>query len=477
MNRPYTQQTKTKTMDKDPANLEYLRTQGVADLVDRALQELVKEKPEEARSWLAAYFEYPPHGLSRNVKKMPEWIQKGCGDKPYNCEEKKATFAPDGTTPAEMPDFKDHNNFMANFLRENPAVYESLKDKKTAAGVTLAHCMKTGVDNPGHPHIKTVGLTAGDEESYETFKELFDPVIDARHGGYGADQKQPTDLDLSKVSDTDMDPDGKYVETTRVRTGRSIRGFKLPPCIEFDERRKLEAVSVKGLMNLADDLKGDYYPLHGSCSYSAKPNGMTEEKEGELRKMGNLFQEPDSTLLLASGMGRHWPDGRGVFHNDEKNLFVWVGEEDHLRIVSMQRDKNMKETFGRFVRSCDEVQKVLKSEGSDFMHSERLGWVLTCPSNLGTGLRAGTLVNLPLVSARDDFKDTLKKMRLQARGTGGVDSASSGGKWDISNSDRIGKSEVELVNLVIEGVAQLVKWEKLLEEGKKEDVDKEVAEK
>eukprot|EP01064_Diplonema_japonicum_P020567 TRINITY_DN30178_c0_g1_i1.p1 TRINITY_DN30178_c0_g1~~TRINITY_DN30178_c0_g1_i1.p1 ORF type:complete len:465 (+),score=151.88 TRINITY_DN30178_c0_g1_i1:52-1446(+) len=459
-------------MEKDPENLEYLRKQKVPDLIDGAVQALVKERPADARPWLAEYFDYPPHGLAKGVKKLEGWIQVGCGDKPYNCAEKNATFAPDGVTPDEMPDFSNHNNFMADFLREHKDVYDALKKKTTPNNVTLAHCMKTGVDNPGHPHIKTVGLTAGDEESYEVFKELFDPIIDARHGGYGADAKQPTDLDLAKVSDTDMDPDGKYVETTRVRTGRSIKGYRLPPTIEFEERRRLEAIAVKGLSNLSGDLKGDYFPLHGSHSYSAKPNGMSEEKEGDLRKMGNLFQEPDSTLLLASGMGRHWPDGRGIFHNDEKNLFVWVGEEDHLRIVSMQRDKNMKETFGRFVRACEQVQKVLKMEGSDFMHSDRLGWILTCPSNLGTGLRAGTLVNLPLFSARSDFKDVLKKMRLQARGTAGVDSASTGGKWDISNADRIGKSEVELVNLVIDGVAQLVKWEKLLEEGKTEEVDK-----
>ena len=80
------------------------------------------------------------------------------------------------------------------------------------------------------------------------------------------------------------------------------------------------------------------------------------------------------------------------------------------------------------------------------MHSDHLGWILTCPSNLGTGLRAGTMVKLPLVSARDDFKAILKKMGLQARGTGGVDSASTGGTWDISNADRIGKGEVRWVS-------------------------------
>ena len=42
--------------------------------------------------------------------------------------------------------------------------------------------------------IKTVGAVAGDEESYELFREFFDPVISARHGGYAADAKHPTDM-------------------------------------------------------------------------------------------------------------------------------------------------------------------------------------------------------------------------------------------------------------------------------------------
>merc|ERR1719498_1787348 len=295
---------------------------------------------------------------------------------------------------------------MTDFFNKNPELYDKMKDRVTKNGVNLAMCIKTGVDNPGHPHIKTVGMTAGDEESYTVFKELFDPVISARHGGYAADAKQPTNMDLTQLSDTDIDPAGKYVLTTRVRTGRSVKGFKLPPVISFQERRDLEALCVKGLMAMEGDLKGDYFPLNGSKSYPPKPDGMSLEKEESLRSMGNLFQEPHSTLLLASGMARHWPHGRGVFENKGKNLFVWVGEEDHLRIVSMQgsRDgpteegKKIKEVTARFMRACDEVGKVLKAEGTSFMHNDHLGWVLTCPSNLGTGLRAGTMVKLPKLS-------------------------------------------------------------------------------
>merc|ERR1712125_99304 len=364
----------------------------------------------------------------------------------------------------------------------NPQVYDKLKDKKTKTGATLADCIKTGVDNPGHPHIKTVGLVACDEECYETFKELFDPVTVARQGYDHTKAIQPTNMDINQLSKTDIDPEGKYVLTTRVRTGRSVRGFMLPPTISFEERRRLEALCVKALLSMEGDLKGDYFPLNGSRSYAEKPEGMSIEKEESLRKVGNLFQEPDSTLLLASGMGRHWPDGRGVFHNNDSNLFVWVGEEDHLRIVSMQgsRDaptpegKQIQDVTARFMRACDEVQKVLKANGADFMHNEHLGWVLTCPSNLGTGLRAGTMVKLDKVSARDDWKKLCAAMGLQARGTGGVDSASTGGTWDVSNADRIGKGEVDLVNILIEGAAQLVRWETMYDSGMAGNADAEI---
>merc|ERR1719198_480793 len=381
-----------------------------------------------------------------------------------------------------MPDLSKHSNFMTEFLVKNPDVYTKLKDKKTSSGITLAHCIKTGVDNPGHPHIKTVGLVACDEECYDVFRELFDPVTVARQGYDHTQALQPTNMDINMLSTTDIDPDMRYVLTTRVRTGRSVRGFRLPPQIGFEERRELEALCVRALLNMQGDLAGDYFPLNGSRSYAPKPNGMTVEKEEELRKCGNLFQEPDSTLLLASGMGRHWPDGRGVFENFEKTLFVWFGEEDHLRIVSMQgqrsgptvEGKDIRGVTARFMRACDAVQQVLRAEGFDFMHDPNLGWVLTCPSNLGTGLRAGTMVKLPNVSGRPDWKKLIGAMGLQARGTGGVDSASTGGTWDVSNADRIGKGEVDLVNILIEGAAQLVRWETMYDNGQADQADIEI---
>merc|ERR1719152_198698 len=138
----------------------------------------------------------------------------------------------------------------------------------------------------------------------------------------------------------------------------------------------------------------------------------------------------------------------------------------------MEKGDNIKAIFTRFANATKTIKDVLTKNGKDFMHNDHLGFILTCPSNLGTGLRAGAMVKVPLFSAREDFKKVLGKMGLQARGTAGVDSASTGGTWDISNADRLGKSEVELVNIFIEGIAQVIKWEQALEKG--QDIEAEL---
>lgn len=51
----------------------------------------------------------------------------------------------------------------------------------------------------GHPFIMTVGCVAGDEETYDVFKELLDPVIKDRHGGYQPTDKHKTDLDAANL--------------------------------------------------------------------------------------------------------------------------------------------------------------------------------------------------------------------------------------------------------------------------------------
>ena len=360
------------------------------------------------------------------------------------------------TTVSNLPDLSQHNNWMSRCLTKE--IYDKLSVLKTPSGFTLDQAIQTGVDNPGHPFIMTVGCVAGDEESYNVFAELFDPVIEGRHNGYKKDALHKTDLNASNLVGGE-DLDSNFVLSSRVRTGRSIRGLALPPHCTRAERREVEKVVVEALDTLKGSLQGKYYPL----------NKMTPQEQDQLIEDHFLFDKPVSPLLLSSGMARDWPDARGIWHNDQKTVLVWVNEEDHTRVISMQKGGNMREVFTRFCDSLQQIEGAMKKKGKAFMWNEHLGFILTCPSNLGTGLRAGVHVKLPMLSKDARFEDILKKLRLQKRGTGGVDTASTDGIFDVSNLDRLGFSEVELVQKVVDGVKLLVDMEKCLMEGKSID--------
>ena len=255
----------------------------------------------------------------------------------------------------------------------------------------------------------------------------------------------------------DLDPE--FVLSSRVRTGRSIRGLSLPPHCTRAERRQVEKIAIDALQQLDGPLKGKYYPL----------SNMTPQEQDQLIDDHFLFDKPVSPLLTASRMARDWPDARGIWHNDEKNFLIWVNEEDHYRVISMQKGGNMREVFTRFCNGLNKVEAAMKSKGYEYMWNEHLGYVLTCPSNLGTGLRGGVHVKLPNLSKEPRFDAILGSLRLQKRGTGGVDTASTDGVFDISNLDRLGTSEVEQLQMVIDGVKLLIEMEKKLMAGESID--------
>ncbi len=69
-----------------------------------------------------------------------------------------------------------------------------------------------------------------------------------------------------------------------------------------------------------------------------------------------LFDKPVSPLLTCAGMARDWPDARGIWHNEAKNFLVWINEEDHTRVISMQKGGDMEAVFRRF---CEGLNKVI----------------------------------------------------------------------------------------------------------------------
>merc|ERR1712173_73633 len=329
-------------------------------------------------------------------------------------------------TMAPFPEIKSTHSLTAKHVTAEK--WAKLGDHVTkTSGFTLAKAIACAVEFDN----QHCGIYAGDEDSYLDFADVFDPLICEYHG-LGADFKHTSDMDASKIT-ANVDPEVP-VHSCRIRVGRSIQGFGLSPGITKQQRIDVEALMKNAFAKLEGDLAGNYYPL----------TGMDEAVRQQLVDDHFLFMSGDPNLKVA-GMERDWPEGRGIFHNKDKTFLVWVNEEDQLRIISMQKGGDVKGVFERLARGIKAVGDSVKAEsGKDFQISPKFGW---------------TKDSIDALKARCDG------MGLQPRGTRGESGGQTGHTYDISNKHRLGYSEVQLVQTMIDGVNTL--WKEDLELQKK----------
>ena len=266
-------------------------------------------------------------------------------------------------------------SLLCKYLTED--VYKKYAGKKDGAGVSFEQMILSGAQNVD----SGIGLYAGSHEAYTSFADLFDKVIEDYHGHKKAD-KHVSDMDYSKLKCPPFTGDeAEMILSTRIRVGRNLADFPLGPGITKEQRDKVEELVSGALSKMTGELEGKYYPL----------KGMSEADQKQLIEDHFLFKEGDR-FLEACGLNRNWPDGRGIFHNKEKTFLTWVNEEDQLRIISMQKGADILAVFTRLANAANAVEKVAK-----FARDDHLGYITSCPTNLGTALRASVHIKLPLL--------------------------------------------------------------------------------
>ena len=322
-------------------------------------------------------------------------------------------------------------------------IFDELQGKATRSGFTLQQAINSGVVNPD----SSIGVYAGDEESYTLFAPLFDPIIEDYHG-FSKNDMHKSNLNPDDLAAPDPDPQGQYIVSTRIRVGRNLADFPLGPAISRQQREDVECQVSEALNGLQGKLAGTYYPLQG----------MSDADRRQLIADHFLFKAGDR-FLEAAGLNRDWPQGRGIYHNDEKTFLVWVNEEDQLRIISMQAGGDIKEVFTRLATAISEIESKLK-----FSYTDHLGYLTSCPTNLGTAMRASVHIKLPKLAAdMETFQKIADRHHLQIRGIHGEHSESEGGVYDISNRRRLGVTEVDCVQDMYDGVVALIAREKHLQ--------------
>merc|ERR1711934_1235575 len=198
--------------------------------------------------------------------------------------------------------------------------------------------------------------------------------------------------------------DAKMIKSTRIRVGRNLADYPLGPGVSKAQRDEIMAKVVAACETFEDDLKGTFYPL----------DGMDKATQDQLIADHFLFKEGDR-FLAACNLNRDWPSGRGIFHNDAKTFLVWVNEEDQLRIISMQQGAGIAEVFDRLSRAAAHIETKLA-----FSRNDHVGYITSCPTNLGTALRASVHIKLPkLMKNKEKFNSIADEYFVQIRGIHG----------------------------------------------------------
>jgi len=365
--------------------------------------------------------------------------------------------------PNELPDLSKHCSLCADVLKDNPEMYQELKDRQTATGVSLARCIKTGIDNRGHPCLKSIGAVAGDAECYQVFSPLFEKLIEGRHGKVpAAHMKCPGRRTLTAES---AEPLEGYVISCKVAASRNLDGTPFPPAASRDQRQEVEHMISGAALQMEGALKGTYFPLVGSSSYPSKPDGMTLEEEKMLTDDHLLFQHPDAPAVLSTGSGRHWPHGRGVFVNERKTMTLWINEEEHLKATSQRQGGDVQAAFRELSAVLAHISGSL-ADRAGFAKSDRLGYLTSNPANIGTALRVSVIVKLPLLKQKkEELLQWCSARRLVGKGAISESGDRMPDLVEVSSRDRIDITEEETVNMLVEGVAQLVRAERLMELG------------
>lgn len=145
----------------------------------------------------------------------------------------------------------------------------------------------------------------------------------------------------------------------------------------------------------------------------------------------------------------------------ETAVAVMVNEEDHLRIQCTQHGSEL----GAAYRAVYEVESALDGNVFEYAFDQSFGYLTSCPTNMGTGLRVGMMLHLVGLYLAGDLEKTLHaldRLGLEARGIHGEGSADAPGcLYQISNAQTLGESEEQIlrrVSQLLQDVAMQEDW-------------------
>lgn len=145
--------------------------------------------------------------------------------------------------------------------------------------------------------------------------------------------------------------------------------------------------------------------------------------------------------------------------NTEENICIMINEEDHLRIQTFGAGLNLESTLALAV----EIEEAL-GKNINFAYTEKYGFLTSCPSNVGTALRASIMMHLPALTKTKNINKVLNVVNnfgMNIRGIYGEGTDSKGAMYQISNKQTLGITEEETIKNIKAITDKVIEQEKL----------------
>jgi len=150
--------------------------------------------------------------------------------------------------------------------------------------------------------------------------------------------------------------------------------------------------------------------------------------------------------------------GSGLIICSDESVSVMVNEEDHLRIQVLAAGLDLKGAWKKIDTLDSQIEKA-----TEYAFSPRLGYLTSCPTNVGTGMRASVMMHLPGLVLMEEMNPIIKglgKIGLTVRGLWGEGTEAIGNMFQISNQMTLGEREEDIVHNIEQIALEIVEHEK-----------------
>ena len=236
--------------------------------------------------------------------------------------------------------------------------------------------------------------------------------------------------------------DSDIVISSRIRLARNIKG------IPFTTKCKPE--DLEKVINIMNNEVN-------SLGYGLKLFRM--DKIDNVTKLSLIEKHLISPEFVAKTEKSITQNLKAILLNDDENICIMVNKEDHLRIQVFSAGLDLENLKNLIVEIDEKID-----EACHYACDRKYGYLTTCPTNVGTGMKASVMVHLPALTITGNINKVLQIVNsfgMNMRGLYGEGTQSLGNIYQISNNQSLGLTEDEIVKNLNIITSKIIEQERL----------------